>query len=248
MIVASRRILLALVCVANHSGCAPGPAAAAPASPQAAAPAPEPAPTAEPPAPAPAPVDLATVAAVRFRIVAMPDRKSWVHCGKRHVVGALEVEVLDAGEPPPRMLLLVSCPAGVRDVKLAVGETLAAALHHREQPWPDVAGLPADLPRRQVASFTADDSGGALASASWIGLTVGQVLARCGTPDSELVMSDEPPGKLRGVEFECHRRDPAGRVALELEVHAGLFSAERSWASELVKAQKVVRVLDSTGR
>ncbi|MFY0534390.1 hypothetical protein [Nannocystis pusilla] len=97
----------------------------------------------------------------RFKIVAIPNRKSWVACGDRHVVGALEVEVLDAGEPPPRMVLLVSCPTGVREVSLAVGETIAAKLHLRKQPWPSVAGLPKDLPHRQVASFEArpaDDS------------------------------------------------------------------------------------------
>ncbi len=93
--------------------------------------------------------------AIRFKIVAIPNRKDWVPCGVMHSIGALEVEVLDVGEPPPRMLLLVSCPADMRRVKLAVGETLTATLHRRKQPWPGVRGLPADLPRRQVASFAA---------------------------------------------------------------------------------------------
>ncbi|MDI1450917.1 hypothetical protein [Polyangium sp. 6x1] len=82
------------------------------------------------------------------------------------------------------------------------------------------------------------------ASTSWIGLTVGQVLAQCRTPDSELSMRDEPPGKLRGVEFGCHQGDSAKRVVLEFEYHTGLFSAERTWALEIVKAQRVIRVLE----
>ncbi|TKD03553.1 hypothetical protein [Polyangium fumosum] len=83
-------------------------------------------------------------------------------------------------------------------------------------------------------------------STTWIGLTVGQVLAQCGTPDSELRMQDEPPGKLRGVEFDCHESEPARRVVLEFEYHTALFSEERAWGSEFVKAQRVIRVLEST--
>lgn len=156
-----------LLCLALAPGCAPGPAPEDPSSPAAAPPdpvstrelaAPEAAPTPAPaPAnePAPAPVDLKTVSALRFKIVAIPNRKHWVPCGLMHSIGALEVEVLDAGEPPPRMLLLVSCPTSVRGVKLEVGETMTATLHRRRQPWPGVHGLPPELVRRQVASLTA---------------------------------------------------------------------------------------------
>ncbi|MDC0742783.1 hypothetical protein [Polyangium mundeleinium] len=84
------------------------------------------------------------------------------------------------------------------------------------------------------------------APASWTGLTVGEVLAQCGTPESELRMHDEPPGKLRSVEFDCHQSEPARRVILEFAYHTGLFSEERAWGSELVKAQRVIRVLEST--
>lgn len=176
MLARSPRVALLLVGLALPPGCTPAADAASPAAP---APAPEPtptptpeaspsAPTSEPapeapasaPASEPAPtLDLATVTSIRFTIVGIPNRKSWVPCGTKHSVGALEVEVLDAGEPPPRMVLLVSCPTGVRNVTLAVGETLRATLHARKQPWPGVAGLPEDLPRRQVASFDAAPSG-----------------------------------------------------------------------------------------
>lgn len=173
MLAPSPRLAVIVLSLAIQSGCAPSQAAADPASPAAAAPAPDAAPAAEHspdaaptpepasgPALTPAPtVDLATVASVRFKIVAIPERDRWVACGKQHNIGALEVEVLDADEPPPRMLLLVSCPTGVRDVDLAVGATLTATLHAREQPWPTVQGLPVDLPRRQVASFEPQPSG-----------------------------------------------------------------------------------------
>lgn len=160
---------LKVILVALASGCAPGqagadpptPAAPPPAEPVAVTPAVEPAAVepAEPATPsepaAPVPFDPMTVTAIRARIVAIPNRKNWVPCGVHHSVGALAVEVLDAGEPPPRMLLFVSCPADLRrGPKLAVGATIAVTLHRRKQSWPAVAGLPADLPRRYVASFT----------------------------------------------------------------------------------------------
>jgi len=59
-------------------------------------------------------------------------------------------------------------------------------------------------------------------------------------------MHDEPPGKLRSVEFDCRQSEPARRVILEFEYHIGLFSEERAWGNELVKAQRVIRVLEST--
>lgn len=45
-------------------------------------------------------------------------------------VGASAVEVLDVGEPPPRVLLRVSCPID----QLPRGRALAVTLHCREQP------------------------------------------------------------------------------------------------------------------
>ncbi|HEX6899536.1 MAG TPA: hypothetical protein VF789_07485 [Thermoanaerobaculia bacterium] len=80
----------------------------------------------------------------------------------------------------------------------------------------------------------------------WIGSTVAQVLALCGASYSEIQMVDEPPGKLRGVEFVCQEEGTPRRVLLEIEYHSGLFSAERSWNSKLVQDQKVVGVRAST--
>ncbi|WAS95000.1 hypothetical protein [Nannocystis punicea] len=91
------------------------------------------------------------------------------------------------------------------------------------------------------------EGGGTPAPASWVGLTVGQVLSQCGTVAGEMEMVDEPPGKLRAVEFDCHQSDPARRVILEFEYHEGLFSSERSWSNELVTAQRVTRVPESLG-
>ncbi|MBL8973626.1 MAG: hypothetical protein JNK56_23765 [Myxococcales bacterium] len=132
------------------------PAAVVPAEPVAAVPAePVAAVPAEPVAaePVAAAIDLATVAAVRARIVAIPNRKSWVPCGYIFSIGALEVEVLDAGEPPPRMVLLVACPVPMHGRKLEVGATVSVKLYARKQRWPAVGGLPKELVKRQVAEF-----------------------------------------------------------------------------------------------
>lgn len=161
---ASSPSLLAAAALASALACAPGQAGADPSTP--AAPAPELAPDPPPreteptePAPEPAPVafDPATAASLRARIVAIPNRKHWVPCGGRHSVGALEVEVQDAGEPPPRMILFVSCPADLRRApKLAIGAVIAVKLHARKQTWPAVGGLSPGLPRRYVAAFAPD--------------------------------------------------------------------------------------------
>lgn len=105
-----------------------------------------------PPAP---PFNPATAMEIRARIVSTPSHNSWVPSGRSRSVGALEVEVLDTGEPPPRMLLFVSCPAAPvrRGPKFAVGSTIEATLYRYKQPWPSLQGLPADLPRRYIASF-----------------------------------------------------------------------------------------------
>ena len=169
MIVACSRVLrvgwLAIVAGCGPAGTdASGPAAVVPAEPAAVGPA-EPAagvpaePVAAVPAepvaaePVAAAIDLATVAAVRARIVAIPNRKSWVPCGYIFSIGALEVEVLDAGEPPPRMVLLVACPVPMHGRKLEVGATVSVKLYARKQRWPAVGGLPKELVKRQVAEF-----------------------------------------------------------------------------------------------
>lgn len=74
----------------------------------------------------------------------------------------------------------------------------------------------------------------------WIGMTVAHVLGLCGTPYAEVRMVDEPPGKLRAVEFDCHQDHR--RVVLELQYTPALFSTERSWGAGLVGQQKVVGV------
>ncbi len=80
---------------------------------------------------------------------------------------------------------------------------------------------------------------------NWIGLTVAQVLALCGASYSEIQMVDEPPGKLRGVEFVCQEEGKPRRVLVEIEYHSGLFSSERSWERKTVEKQRVIKVRDS---
>jgi len=76
---------------------------------------------------------------------------------------------------------------------------------------------------------------------TWVGLTVAQVLSLCGASYGELTPIDEPPGKLRALEFEC--RDPAPRrVVIEIAYRPELFSAARSWAEDLVRRQVVIGV------
>ncbi len=82
---------------------------------------------------------------------------------------------------------------------------------------------------------------------AWVGLTVAQVLATCGTPYEEVRLHDEPPGKLRTVEFVCRSLQPAARVTLELAYRDELFSIERRWPRALVEAQTVVRVQPDGG-
>ena len=82
---------------------------------------------------------------------------------------------------------------------------------------------------------------------NWIGLTVAQVLALCGTPYGDVRMVDEPPGKLRAVELDCHQGDQTLRMVLELEYQPKLFSADRTWDEALVGQQKVVGVRGPAG-
>ncbi len=82
---------------------------------------------------------------------------------------------------------------------------------------------------------------------NWIGLTVAQVLALCGTPFSDVTMMDEPPGKLRAVGLDCHQGDQALHVVLELAYQPTLFSIDRKWDEGLVGAQKVVGVREPGG-
>src|SRR5690606_19412643 len=115
----------------------------------------EPAPSAPPPPSAPLPpnfeAESATSATVR--IVAIHG-EHWTACGVIHEVGAIEVEVLEVGEPRPRMILFVSCPAdsGHREL-LEDGAVLRVTLFAKRQRWPTPPAsrtLPAELPRRYV--------------------------------------------------------------------------------------------------
>jgi hypothetical protein len=137
----------------------PSPSAPDPARPEPeheAAPPPVLEPELEPPSPPSKPTfDPKRATEIRARILAIPNRDNWVACGIHHSVGVLEVEVLDVGDPPPRMLLFLSCPVDSRASArgLRVGAIITATLHARPQRWSSVAGLPEDLPRRYVESF-----------------------------------------------------------------------------------------------
>jgi hypothetical protein len=109
------------------------------AAPQPVAPAPEV--VVEPPVPAPMPeplpsFDAATVTELTGRITFVHD-PGWGVCGIIHSVGAIEVEVLEVGEPPPHMILYISCPSDVgRGGLLDVGQVVRVTLFARKQSWP----------------------------------------------------------------------------------------------------------------
>lgn len=108
-------------------------------------------------------VDLLTVSTLEARIVAVHD-EFWTACGRAHSVGAVEVEVLDAGDPPPHMFLYVSCPLGIGKRELLVPDVrVSVELFARKQSWPkprvDVGELPVRYVRRVTASATPVEPG-----------------------------------------------------------------------------------------
>jgi hypothetical protein len=111
----------------------------------------EPAPV---PVPEPPSFDPTTATELTVRIVAVHSR-GWGVCGIIHSVGAIEVEVLDVGEPPPRMALYISCPSDVgRGGLLDVGEVVRVELFARKQSWPKPnVELPDELVVRYVESI-----------------------------------------------------------------------------------------------
>jgi hypothetical protein len=81
----------------------------------------------------------------------------------------------------------------------------------------------------------------------WVGLTIAEVLERCRTSYEDLEFVDEPPGKLRALEFNCRQTGQPKKVVVEIAPCPELFSAERSWPRTLVLAQKVTGVLHPPG-
>lgn len=77
------------------------------------------------------------------------------------------------------------------------------------------------------------------------GKTVAEAMALCGTTYDQLVLLDEPPGRLRLIEMACRASESEARIVLELADDAALFSADRHWPREAVLALEVRRVLGS---
>jgi hypothetical protein len=71
-------------------------------------------------------------------------------CGILHSVGALLVEVHGAGDPHPRLVVYVSCPADIpHRGLLEAGQRVHIDLHARKQSWPKPpAKLPEGVPVR----------------------------------------------------------------------------------------------------
>ena len=80
---------------------------------------------------------------------------------------------------------------------------------------------------------------------SWIGLTVAQALAQCGTPYDDVRMVDEPPGKLRQLEFVCRTGTPPRKVVVSIEYDSRLFSARREWPRPLVESSRITAVKEA---
>jgi hypothetical protein len=116
-----------------------------------------------PPARTPPPVitfDTATATEAKVRVLVVHD-DNWGACGIFHWTGAITVEVLDVGEPAPRMVLIVSCPGDLnRHLRLEVGAILEVKLYARRQSWPtppSVRKLPPELRRRYIKTATRVD-------------------------------------------------------------------------------------------
>jgi hypothetical protein len=81
---------------------------------------------------------------------------------------------------------------------------------------------------------------------NWVGKTVGEVLKICGTNFDDVRLLDDPPGKLKAVEFDCNEGGKTRHVVLQLQPNAELFSAQRDWPQTVVERQRVARVVDSS--
>jgi hypothetical protein len=113
-----------------------------------------------PVAPPPVSFDPATATEIKVRVVVIhPDQ--WVPCGIIHSTGVIEVEVLEVGEPPPRMALIISCPGDLGHLRpLEVGVILQVKLFASRQSWPtppSARKLPPELPRRYAKTLTRVD-------------------------------------------------------------------------------------------
>jgi hypothetical protein len=82
---------------------------------------------------------------------------------------------------------------------------------------------------------------------NWVGLTVAEILALCATDFAEVSMIDEPPGKLRAIEFPCHAIAGGSKVVVEFDYDSSLFSSARSWPQTLVEGRTVSRVRSPGG-
>lgn len=153
-------VVLALACTPTSEP-TPSPEIEDPSPP---APTPEP----EPPLPEPTPepkldpgptlpsFDPATVTAIRVEIIRIFNRSA-PRCGYLHGVGAIEVAVLGVGDPPPHMILFISCPNDNPVAReLEVGARVAVTLYARKQSWPvpSGGGIPPELPRRYIETIS----------------------------------------------------------------------------------------------
>ncbi len=59
----------------------------------------------------------------------------------------------------------------------------------------------------------------------------------------KFTMIDEPPGKLRAVEFVSRRGGQPRKVTLRLKYTIKLFSAERAWSREAIESATVEDVV-----
>jgi hypothetical protein len=75
-------------------------------------------------------------------------------------------------------------------------------------------------------------------------LTVADVVKGLALDESKLSYSDEPPGKLRGLECRTTLRDTKVKVLVRIEVvyTTALFSDRRKWDIKAVRAAKVRKV------
>jgi hypothetical protein len=78
----------------------------------------------------------------------------------------------------------------------------------------------------------------------FIGMTVADVIERCGVDYGDLQLIDEPPGRLRAVRFCCPPVAGGARITLLLEGDPLPFSTELDWPPARVLPLKVCAILD----
>ncbi len=80
-------------------------------------------------------------------------------------------------------------------------------------------------------------------SQKYIGLPVGTILDEYQVNRNDIILTDEPPGKLNAISFKLFgKRSKSKEVTVRLKGSHKLFDAERAWSLETIRQAIVARV------